>query len=1746
MKQFLICFSFFIFGKLIAQIPNQNYPDNEAWKVISPQMGKEHINQPSVISGHVVLAGNGIHQIWNISNPYQPSLVKEFRSPVHRRGEQESHQVSYMKDNDGNLFLVTTSGKGIDIWDINDIKNPRNVSSMTLPGIDFGDVTDAVWGNSVQGNIIYVGATNHGLYVVDAKDKANPKLVKTLTEAQIGGFKAGPVFNIGNLLVVTTPKNTSGIATFDISNSENPILLDSFKPTYKPWRSYIGGFYGKYATLINPFQIYDVTTDPMNITNVSTTTIPKSEYTTYDDDFLYLGGSRGGTEGIWKFDISDPTDPVQVGRVVGRDTRWDDQFSVPVGNLLIVADDQYVNGFVGAVVAVHDTKKDTKPPRVIYTNPENGATKQALTSKIGISLSSWINFNKVDKKSFRVRKVGGADVSGSFGWTYTVLSFEPSQPLDPNATYEVILDGDEIQDLVGNKLGNNYTFRFSTGNAVITSEDITIESPQAVDVGQPVNWKVVNPNSNYTYQWNTGNGNEVTGTSPVFRYNQSGRYNVILSAFEQTSNISIEAELGTNHGGVINGNSNGSFSGSGYVDFPSETGDDVYVELQFENSQATSNGTLSIRYAMGAGGSRPLNLSINGGAPKRVEFPSTGGWDVYENETLRNINLPKGTITLRLSATAGSQGGNIDRFDITNNNTQPRLVNTLAFNQVVNGVSTAIPSKSSSQFAKIGNKVWVVNEDANTVSSITVNGLQKSNEITVGEKPIAIANVGNNKLWVLNKNSATISVVNTNTNSIERTIRLPRASKPSALVVNQDLTKGYVSLQSLGKILELTVSSNSVSKEIQLNTDTNGILPKPGAMATDGEFLYVVRFVSENAKSEIFKIATNTFNNYSTITLGESTGTDGSRFGRGIPNYLTKITIAPDGNSLRIASKKDNIKRGIKRDGLPLQHDNTVRAMVAKVNLNTDTDDLDGRMDLDNSDRCHSVVFSDNGNVAFISKPGNNEVFVADANTNVEIARLVTEEVPTDLFYDDAQKRLYVNNFLGRSVSVFDVSTIVNGGSTSSILATVGTVSNELLTAEVLKGKKLFYDSSSPRLIQEGYMACASCHLDGGGDGQVYDFTNLGEGFRNTISLIGKAGMEHGRLHWTANFDEIHDFENQIRALNGGTGLMTNQDFNAAKDPLGENKKAGKSQDLDALAAYITSLNTFEESPYTQSNGNLTQQAQNGRQLFNNLKCYECHSGATYTKSSSANNLFDIGTIANNSGKRIDKKLLGIDVPTLLGLWDTAPYLHDGSAATLMDVLTTRNTEGKHADVSGLNQNQLNDLIAYLKQLDGSAPAASDSTLSLAVSSPAYGQKFDEGANVTIDISSSIGTISNVEYYINNDLAANITSAPFSYEMTNATSGIKEVIVKAFYNNGTAIVSECHEFEITQPSIIADGIYFMKKASANSYLKAVSAQDNITNVADNTSEDTKWKITGLGNNEYEIRSVAYPESRLEVPFGEKGKGVEIATTSWTGQANHIVWTAERVGDNFIFIPKHDATVALDMYESNTVVHTWDKNSNNANQIISLVPTDDNHQIVVNARGVTGTESITLSVAGQAVQTWTLSTTAQNYTATTSLTGNVRVEFTNDNNGNRDVFLDYISVNDQRIQSEDRSVNTAVYQNGSCGGSNSETMHCNGYIDFGDISPGRRADIEQLIDQEITVYPNPASNILYIKGIPNTANTQVRLSVIDILGKQVFFDILDFTSRKDTRQLDVSSFDKGMYYMIVTIDNQKRVINFIKE
>ena len=439
-----------------------------------------------------------------------------------------------------------------------------------------------------------------------------------------------------------------------------------------------------------------------------------------------------------------------------------------------------------------------------------------------------------------------------------------------------------------------------------------------------------------------------------------------------------------------------------------------------------------------------------------------------------------------------------------------------------------------------------------------------------------------------------------------------------------------------------------------------------------------------------------------TIVLEHSNRPDSTAQGRGLPNYLAAAVISPDGRSAWVPSKQDNVLRGSLRDGLGLDFQNTVRAITSRIDMASLAEDAAARVDHDNSSLGSAAVFHPSGAYLFVALQTSRHVAVIDPVSRVEIMRFDAGRAPDGLAISADGLRLFVNNFMDRTLGVFDLTRLVNyGESIINPVAAPTAVATERLTAQVLNGKRLFYDARDTRLARDAYMSCASCHNDGGQDGRVWDLTGFGEGLRNTISLRGRAGLGHGFLHWSNNFDEVQDFEGQIRNLAGGTGLMTDAQFTTGtrSQPLGA-AKAGVSADLDALAAYVASLSAFDASPARPSATTLSTAAAAGKAVFTNMNCASCHSGTAFS-SSGANTLSNVGTLKASSGQRLGGTLAGIDVPTLRDVWATAPYLHDGSAPTLEAAVRA------HNNVT-ISDADLATVAAYLKEIgseEGAAPS---------------------------------------------------------------------------------------------------------------------------------------------------------------------------------------------------------------------------------------------------------------------------------------------------------------------------------------------------------------------------------------------------------------------------------------------------------
>lgn len=603
-------------------------------------------------------------------------------------------------------------------------------------------------------------------------------------------------------------------------------------------------------------------------------------------------------------------------------------------------------------------------------------------------------------------------------------------------------------------------------------------------------------------------------------------------------------------------------------------------------------------------------------------------------------------------------------------------------------------------------RLWVVNPDNDSVSVFDATTRSRLAEIPVGSGPRTLALAGNGTVWVANKFGASLSVIDAASLAVTRTIALPRGSQPYGVAVSASGGYALVVLEAGGSLLKFNTASYAQSGSLAIGLNARHV-----SIAADGGAAYVSRFISAPVAGEsttapgagggeLLQVAPATMTLTRSIALAQSTRPDAENQGRGLPNYLGAAAISPDGVAAWVPSKLDNIRRGMARDGLPLNFQNTVRAVSSRIVLASGSEDLASRLDHDNASMASAALFDAKGLLLFVALETSREVAVIDAHGRRELFRFDAGLAPQGLALSADGLTLYVHNFMDRSVGVHDLRPLVQQGLLAADpVATLPTVATEKLTPTVLRGKQLFYDARDPRLARDRYMSCASCHNDGGADGRVWDLTGFGEGLRNTIALRGRGGMGQGFLHWSNNFDEVQDFEGQIRALAGGTGLMAETDFAAGtrSQPLGD-RKAGLSADLDALAAYLGSLTSFAPAPARPSAVALSATAAEGKTIFAARNCASCHAGTAFS-GSGANTLVNVGTLKAASGQRLGAALTGLDVPTLRDVWATAPYLHDGSAATLEAAVRA------HNGVT-ITDADLAKLTAYLREIGGDEPAA--------------------------------------------------------------------------------------------------------------------------------------------------------------------------------------------------------------------------------------------------------------------------------------------------------------------------------------------------------------------------------------------------------------------------------------------------------
>lgn len=578
-------------------------------------------------------------------------------------------------------------------------------------------------------------------------------------------------------------------------------------------------------------------------------------------------------------------------------------------------------------------------------------------------------------------------------------------------------------------------------------------------------------------------------------------------------------------------------------------------------------------------------------------------------------------------------------------------------------------------------RVWSVNPDANTVTVINATTGAKEGEYAVGMNPRSIARDVNGRYWITCFASDEIRILNAN-GALHQTITLEYGDGPFGIAPSPDGTLMYVTLYSAGRVQRYSVASPSVPTHSFNNLNT----PRALAISGNGARVLVTRFISQDMHAEIRALSA-TLAEQGTFTLASANTIDGGDRAAGVPNYLAGIAISPDGTRAAIVSKQDNTQRGTFYGVGNLTHETTTRAVISFLDLTNNYEIPHSRRDFDNSDSPSAVTYTPLGDTILITHQGNNRVVGIDAFSLVPLDEqivtgsmltqpaVITLDVGTGLapqgvLIDGVSNRLFTQDFMGRIVTVRNATPLLVQNQTSlPLIATTSAVTTELLTAPVLTGKQIFYNAADPRMSADSYISCATCHVDGGHDGRVWDFTGRGEGLRRTTDLRGRSGMGHGAVHWSGNFDEIQDFEHDIRGPFGGTGFLPlNAQQFATQHPSPASGKTGLSADLDALAAYVSSLVPAHtpRSPNRNSDGTFTAAAVRGQAVFAAQNCASCHSGTAFTNST----LVNVGTQSAISGLRLGQPLMGIDTPTLHGLHAARSYLHHGQADTLGDVFS--------------------------------------------------------------------------------------------------------------------------------------------------------------------------------------------------------------------------------------------------------------------------------------------------------------------------------------------------------------------------------------------------------------------------------------------------------------------------------------------
>ncbi len=416
----------------------------------------------------------------------------------------------------------------------------------------------------------------------------------------------------------------------------------------------------------------------------------------------------------------------------------------------------------------------------------------------------------------------------------------------------------------------------------------------------------------------------------------------------------------------------------------------------------------------------------------------------------------------------------------------------------------------------------------------------------------------------------------------------------------------------------------------------------------------------------------------------------------GKPRSLYDLAVDPKSGALWVAHEL----HGDDTAQPELDFESTVFPAVTVVGREAQTLSVDARVagvdgafgDVVSGPR--AVRFSHDGRLVFVVAQASEDVLVIDAARRVEVGLLRPLEGhwPQGIALTRDGANAYVDLRNTGSITALSLRTDADGRvSLSRAPSAFDAREQDPMPADVRLGQRVFFtanDTDVP-VTTNRWMACASCHPEGTTNRITWRFE---QGPRDTPT---NAGGVDGFLFRTGARRDLREYWKTINVEQGG--------HFAPDDTV-------LAPYLDAVAAFVQRGIPTPIAPSTDRAS-----VARGRALFfrDDTRCGQCHTGPSLTDSGRGNPgldlagpvlLWDVGTC--NAADRAHEDFVGhprqacmFDTTALRGLWDSAPYLHDGSARTLRDVLVTRNVGDRHGRTSHLNAAELDDLVEFLRSL---------------------------------------------------------------------------------------------------------------------------------------------------------------------------------------------------------------------------------------------------------------------------------------------------------------------------------------------------------------------------------------------------------------------------------------------------------------